>query len=241
MVRCFAEYMSAIDRRTEIPPPKLLPQRYSRTPPYLYRDEEVLNLIKAAQQIRSPEKLRAATYSTLFGLLAVTGLRVGEALALERQDVDLDLALLTIRESKGKTRLVPIHASTQGALRRYQRLCDSIYPEPRTQVFFISEQGTRLGQRCVTDWFIKLSRQIGLRGPTNRRGPRLHDLRHRFAVQTLLNWYRSNTDVEAHMPELSTYLGHAGVDGTYWYISAVPELLHLATQRLTLSKGGPFA
>jgi integrase len=231
MVRRFARYMSALDARTEIPPHGLLPYRFRRTQPYLYTDEEIAHLIKAAQKLPSPLGLRAATYSTLFGLLAVTGMRVSEPVGLDRDDVDLTRGILTVRRTKfGKTRMLPLHASTLEALRRYVDRRDRLFPKTRS--FFVSERGTRLTVWSVEKTFVLLSRQIGLRSPEDSYGPRLHDLRHRFAVQTLLRWYRTDIDVERHLPELSAYLGHVHVADTYWYISAVPELLQLATLRL---------
>ena len=231
MVRRFACYMSALDARTEIPPQDLLPHRFRRPQPYLYTDEEITHLIKAAQMLPSPLRLRVATYSTLYGLIAVTGMRVSEPVGLDRDDVDLNRGILTVRRTKfGKTRMLPLHASTLEALRRYVDRRDRLFP--RTRSFFVSERGTRLTVWSVEKTFVLLSRQIGLRSPEDSYGPRLHDLRHRFAVQTLLRWYRTDIDVERHLPELSTYLGHVHVADTYWYISAVPELLQLATLRL---------
>lgn len=239
MVRQFAHYLSAVDSRTEVPPHGLLPHRYRRKPPYLYTDQEVRDLIAAAQQLPSTQHLRAVTYATLFGLLAATGLRVGEALGLDRADVDLAQALLTVRRTKGnQSRLVPIHASASRALRRYERRRDRVCPRPHSPRFFLSERGTALTYCIVRHWFIKVSRQIGLRQPADRHGPRLHDLRHRFSIRTLLHWYRTDQDVEAHMPELATYLGHRHVNDTYWYLSATPELLQLATRRWKRQQGG---
>lgn len=233
-VRRFAKYWSAVDPRTEIPAQGLLPSRYHRRTPYIYNDDEILSLIKAAQKLQSPKGLRALTYSTLLGLLAATGMRISEPIGLDREDVNLKEGTLTIRQTRfGKSRLVPVHTSTQAVLQRYAILRDQICPQPKTLSFFVSERGTRLTQ-CTVRWtFVKLSRQIGLRGQHDSYGPRLHDLRHRFAIKTLLDWYRAGMDVEQHMPKLSTYLGHRHVADTYWYISAVPELLLLATLRLT--------
>ncbi len=236
MVRGFACYVSALDARTEIPARSLLPYRFRRTQPYLYTDEEIAHLIKAAKKLPSPLGLRAATYSTLFGLLAVTGMRVSEPVSLDRDDVDLSRGILTVRRTKfGKSRMLPLHASTLEALRHYVERRDRLFP--RTRSFFVSERSTRLTVWSVEKTFVLLSRQIGLRSPEDSYGPRLHDLRHRFAVQTLLRWYRTDIDVERHLPELSTYLGHVHVADTYWYISAVPELLQLATLRLE-QRGG---
>jgi integrase len=237
-VRRFAQFWSASDPRTEVPPLGLLPYRYRRTPPYIYTAGEIRRLIDAAKQLPSPTGLRPATYATLFGLLAVTGLRISEALALNRADVDGAEAVLIIRRTKfGKSRLVPVHPSTQRALRRYTRGRDRVHPTPTTESFFVSERGARLTQWTVRYTFNRLSRRIGLRGPADRRGPRLHDFRHRLAVDTLLRWYRAGVDVERHLPELSTYLGHGHIADTYWYLSAVPELLRLAAARLE-ARGG---
>jgi integrase len=163
-------------------------------------------------------------------------MRVGEALSLDRADVDMAQALLTVRRSKGnKARLVPIHSSAGRALRRYESVRDRVCPRPSSPRFFLSERGTALTYWIARHWFIKVSRQIGLRQPSDRHGPRLHDLRHRFCIRTLLHWYRTDQDVEAHMPELSTYLGHNHVNDTNWYLSATPELLQLATRRWAVS------
>jgi integrase len=237
LVRRFARYVSALDPGTEIPPLGLLPHRFHRKGPYLYTDEEIVHLIEAAKKLRSRLGLRAATYATLFGLLAVTGMRMSEPLAFDRDDVDLARGILTVRRTKfGKSRILPVHASTREALQRYRAVRDQICPQ--AQSFFVSERGKRLTSERVWWTFVRLSHQIGLRGPADRHGPRLHDLRHRFAVQTLLGWYRAGLNVEQHLPELSAYLGHAHVHDTYWYISAVPELLQLATLRLEGKGGG---
>ena len=239
VVRRFARFLSASDPRTEVPPPGLLPYRYQRRAPYIYQDGEVRQLLRAAGRIDSATGLRAASYSTLIGLLAVSGLRISEAIALDDQDVDLAEGVLTIRRTKfGKSRLVPLHPSTTRALRRYLRTRDRIGPRRPSAALFVGEQGRRLTEWAVRWTFNKLSRQTGLRGPTDRRGPRLHDLRHRLAVKTLIGWYRQGADVEARLPVLSTYLGHGHVTDTYWYLSAVPELLRLAAERLEARGGG---
>jgi integrase len=159
-------------------------------------------------------------------------MRISELVALDNEDVDLAQGQLTIRDAKfGKSRWLPLHPTTQQALQRYVQRRDQHYPIPCNSGFFVSEQGTRLTTCSVRATFVQLSRQIGLRGPTDSHGPRLHDFRHRFAVQTLLRWYQEGADVEQHLPELSTYLGHVKVSDTYWYLSATPELLQLALQR----------
>ncbi len=232
-IRGFARYWSATDPRTEIPPMGLLPFRNKRAVPYLYTDEEIKRLLEAARYLPPFTALRRWTFPTLFGLLAVTGMRVSEAITLQRDDVDLSAGLLTIRLTKfNKSRLVPIHPSTCEALRQYARHRDRIYTPRAGSPFFMSHKGTALTD-CNVRWtFVKLSRQIGLRKPSDRFGPRLHDFRHRFAIKTLIDWYRSGVDVERRLPVLSTFLGHAHVTDTYWYLSSVPELLALTVSRL---------
>lgn len=239
MVRGFAQFHSAVDSRTGIPPQGLLPYRYHRKPPHIYDDGEISQLLEAASHLRSTTGLRASTYSTLFGLLAVTGMRVGEPIALDRRDVDLTQGTLIVRLTKfGKSRLIPLHSSSIDKLVEYSQLRDKLLTKQKSLSFFVSEQSTRLTHWIVRWTFIKLSREIGLRGANESHGPRLHDLRHTFAVKTLLKWYQTGVDVERHLPELATYLGHTHVNDTYWYISAVPELLRLAALRLDTIQGG---
>jgi integrase/recombinase XerD len=235
MVRRFAIWHSATEPRTEIPPAGLLPHRYRRKPPHIYSDEEIERLLRRTQQLPSPKGLHACTYSTLFGLLVVTGMRVSEALRLEQPDVDLDLGILFIRQTKfGKSRHVPVHPSTVEALKQYAEIRDRIFPALPIPAFFLSERGRRIREWTARYTFAKLSQQVGLRplAKGHGRGPRLHDLRHRFAARTLTHWYRAGLDVERELPKLATYLGHAQVNDTYWYLEAVPELLQLATDRL---------
>lgn len=239
MVRRFAQYCSVRDPRTVVPSADLLPHRYHRPDPYLYRDEEIKRLLEAAQRLPSAIGLRPYTFATLFGLYVATGLRANEPLHLDRNDVDLLNGVLTIRETKfGKSRYVPLHATTQQALRRYADRRDQCCHDPATPSFFISDRGTRLTEWCVRWTFVKLSQEIGLRGPDDSRGPRLHDLRHRLAINTLLKWYQHGVDVDRHMPELSAYLGHAHVTDTYWYLTATPKLLNFALQRVERSRQG---
>jgi integrase/recombinase XerD len=238
IVRSFAKHWSATDPRTEIPPPGLLPYRPQRRTPYLYSDEEVRRLIEAARALRPRSGLRPWTYSTLFGLLAITGLRISEALALDCGDVDSTQGVLTIRRTKfGKSRMVPVHPSTQYVLQQYARRRDRLHPRPQATSFFVSDQGKRLTKWTVRWTFVQLSQQIGLRRPSDRYGPRLHDFRHAFSVRTLVRWYRAGLDVERRMLALSTYLGHTHVADTYWYLSAAPELLEFASARLEKSLG----
>src|SRR5713101_7798496 len=195
--------------------------------------DKVAQLLDAARHLPSSTGLRAHTYDTVFGLLVVTGMRISELVRLDHSDVDLASSLLTIRHTKFRTsRCLPLHRTTQQALSWYVGQRDRVYPLPQSPSFFVSEHGRRLTTWAVRATFIQLSRQIGLRSPHDSHGPRLHDFRHRFAVQTLVRWYREDIDVDRHLPELSTYLGHVKVSDTYWYLSATPELLGLATQRL---------
>jgi integrase len=234
MVRRFAAWHSAVERRTEIPPAGLLPHRYQRKKPHIYSDEEIEKLLREAARLASPRGLRAHTYTTLFGLLAVSGMRVNEALNLDRSDVDLGHGILTIRRTKfGKSRHVPVHPSTVDALKQYVEKRDSILSKS-TQAFFVSERGIRITDCMARYTFARLSQQLGLRAiaKSHGRGPRLHDMRHRFAACTLIHWYRAGLDVERELPKLATYLGHVHINETYWYLEAVPELLQLATDRL---------
>ena len=242
MVRLFARFRSAVDPHTEIPPQGSIPASYRRKAPYIYSDQEIEELLQAARQLPSATGLRAATYTTLLGLLAVTGMRMSEVIDLDRNDVDLGEDILLVQRTKfGKSRLVPIHASTHQALADYQAWRDRIFPQLKTPSFLVSEHGTRLAKSTVRCTFAELSRQTGLRGPCDRQGPRLHDFRHRFAVLTLLSWYRTSVDAERNLPMLATYLGHTHVSHTYWYLSAVPELLQWASLRCEPDRhgGGP--
>jgi len=240
IVRQFAEYLSTIDSRTEIPPRDLLLGKYQRKPPYLYDDGEIRQLLAEAWRMRSPTGLRAWTYATLLGLLTVTGMRLGETLALDRSDVDLVEGVLSVRRTKcRKERLVPVHETTRLALLRYARVRDRVHRHPKTDAFFLAESGLRLHHGSVRENFVRLSRSIGIRTRVGRfgHGPRLHDLRHRLAVTTLMRWYRSGVDVERRLPVLSTYLGHTKVTDTYWYLQAIPELLRLALSRVEKGAG----
>ncbi len=236
-VRGFARYRSATDPRTQIPSPGLLPFQPKRARPYLYSDEEIKSLLWAA--LNMPHRyesgaLQPWVYYCLFGLLSVSGLRLGEARNLELQDVDLDTAVLTIRNAKfGKTRWVPLHTSTCKILADYiARRQRHWARRPVSSYLFVSSWGNRLDSGQIHRTFYVLSRQIGLRGASDRHGPRLHDLRHRFATNTLVNWYRSHQDPERRLPLLSAYLGHVHVADTQWYLEGSPELMREAMHRL---------
>jgi len=233
MTRGFAKYLSGLDSRTEIPPAGILPYGNRRRKPHIYTGEEVGKLLRATRKGRCAGKIGADTYATVFGLLSATGLRLGEALNLDDTDVDLNTGLLTIRGSKcRKSRLVPIHATTVQTLALYQRTRKRVHPEQNTSAFFVLDNGARPKVLAVERKYLRVARRIGLRGAPGTKGPYLHDFRHSFAVNTLLGWYRSGVDVERHLPELATYLGHSHVAYTYWHLSAEPELLQLAAQRL---------
>lgn len=190
-VRVFARYRIATDPRTQIPPTELLPYRAQRASPYIYNDDEIKQLMQAANKLSPSTGLRPHTYVTAFGLLAITGMRISELVTLDDEDADLVHGQLMIRDTKfGKSRWLPLHPTTKDALQRYAQKRDHQFPISRSSSFFVSEQGKRLISCTVRATFVRLSHQIGLRGPTDSHGPRLHDFRHRFAVQTLLRWYR---------------------------------------------------
>ncbi len=243
MVRRFATWVSAFDSRTEIPPRRLIKARHRRKKPYIYTDQEIERLMAEAARLDSSSGLRPLTYVTLIGLLASTGLRPGEALALDMPDVDLQNGVLAVRLTKfGKSRFVPVADSTCSALARYAGQRDELCSQRRTEAFLVSERGTRLIGTTARRTFARLSCTIGLRpaaaGRRIGRGPRLQDFRHSFVTRTLVEWYRAGLDVERELPKLATYLGHVKVDYTYWYIEGVPELLQLATESMAARKRG---
>ena len=230
--RLFARYMVNIDPATEVPPTDLLPSTRPRATPFIYSPSDITALMGAARQSTSVP-LIAATYRTLIGLLAVTGMRVGEAINLDRDDVDLDEGVLVVRQGKfGKSRELVLHPSTVTALRDYATLRDRTRPWTWTQAWFISSSGARLNYKNVHHRFHRLTQTVGLVPRSATCRPRIHDLRHTFAVTTLLGWYRSGVDVQARLPLLSTYLGHVDPGSTYWYLTATPELMQMVAQRL---------
>jgi integrase/recombinase XerD len=232
-VRSFARYRRATDLRTEVPPKDLLPYRPKRARPYLYSDREIRDLLRAAPKLQR-RGLQPDTYYCLLGLMSVSGMRVSEVRNLELQDVDLKERVLMIRGAKfGKDRLVPLHTSTCRVLTRYLVRRQRMWAKrAASNYLFVSSRGNRLDDGDIRRTFYALSREIGLRGPTDSRGPRLHDLRHRFASLTLLRFYRAGEDPERRLPALSTYLGHVHWSDTYWYLSALPGLMREAVSRL---------
>lgn len=232
VVREFARFLTTFDELTEIPPPDLLPRRAGRTtPPYLYSQAEITALIHAARHLSHP--LRAATFESFIGLMAATGIRTGEAMGLDRCDPDLDRGVLLVRGTKfGKSRLVPLHPTTVEQLADYQRRRDELCPHPSTEAFFLSGAGTRLNHTNASKTFTRLLKAAGLTAPAGAGKPRLYDLRHTFAVTTLVNWYAADADVAHRLPALSTYLGHVSPATTYWYLHACPQLMTAAAERL---------
>jgi integrase/recombinase XerD len=236
-VRAFARYRSASDPRTQIPAQGLLPFQPRRARPYLYSDDEIRRLLNAALQMPcrfQRDELRPWIYYCLFGLLSVSGMRLGEVRNVELQDVDLTAGILTIRGAKlGKSRFVPLHASTCKVLADYIARRESHWMErPVSTYLFVSNRGNRLDTAEIHRTFYMLSRQICLRSGSDSHGPRLHDFRHVFATRTLVHWYQSGHDPERRLPILSAYLGHVHVADTQWYLSASPELMREAMRRL---------
>jgi integrase/recombinase XerD len=218
VVRIFARHLQALDPATEVPPDDVLPHSFRRTTPYLYSEQQLHALLRAAHAL--DPRLRAATYATVIGLLAACGLRIGEACRLDRDDVDLDTGVLTVRDSKfGKSRIVPVHRTTLGALRIYDARRDQLCPATVSPAFFVSTRGTRLDAHNTSHTFAELLAVAGISASAGARRPRLHDLRHSFTVATLLDWYRAGVDVQTRLPLLSTYLGHVDPKSSYWYYS----------------------
>lgn len=227
--RGFARYLKTIVPATEIPPCGIWPSVAPRPVPYLWSTVDIGRLLEAARAVDSP--LRAATHHALFGLLAATGLRVGEAIKLSRADVALGDGILTIGDAKfGRSRLVPMHPSVTDALASYEAERERLCPAATSDRFFVTAAGTPLTYGGVHHTFVELTTSLGLRTATTR--PRMHDLRHSFAVRTLIDWHRAGVDIDGRMAVLSNYLGHVNPAGTYWYLTAAPELMELAAARL---------
>jgi integrase len=231
VVRAFSRYLALVDDRTQVIPTNVVPHRPARATPFLYTEDQVLAMMAAARSFRSP--VRQATFQAIVGLLWATGMRVGEALRLDRGDVDLANGVLTVRDSKfGKTRELPLHSSTTAALAVYARRRARWFLADTTEAFFLSAAGTRVLYCNFHLGFKELVQRAGITARSRACRPRPHDLRHAYAVRTLIGWYRDGVDVEASLPKLSTYMGHVLPANTYWYLSAAPELLALAADRL---------
>ena len=229
-IRGFTTYLHTLDPTIEIPQ-RVFGARSNRATPFIYTDAEIAAILRAAELLPSP--LSAATYRTLIGLIAVTGMRVGEAIRADRRDLDLDAGVLTVRQAKfNKTRALPLHATTTSALSDYLEQRDRLLPAPVSPALFISLVGTRLIYTNVQQKFARLIQHAGLGPRSASCRPRIHDLRHRFAVCTVLDWYAQGIEVQPKLPLLSAYLGHVHPEDTYWYLSATPELLALAGERL---------
>jgi integrase len=237
VVRLFAQWLSSFDPSHEVPPRGLLPGSAQRPRPHIYTEAEIEAIIAAAKELPSIYGLRGLTCSTLFGLIAVTGLRISEALALDRDDLDIDHGVLRVRQGKlGKERLLPLDPSVVTRLVDYLAERDRLVGYTAIPLFII-DKGTRLGDCGARYNFAQACQQIGIRSHQrfgkHGRGPRIHDLRHSFAVRTMIGWYRTGKDPAREMIRLTTYLGHNNPANTYWYLEAVPELLDLAVARAT--------
>lgn len=231
VVRLFARHLQTLAPATEVPPAGLLRHRRDRIPPHLYSQGDIDRLTRAAAQ-SFVQPLRVATYQSVIGLLAVTGMRVGELVRLDRADIDLTAGVVTILNSKyGKSRQVLLHPTTIAALQEYTQLRDRVVSSPKSSALFVSTRG-RLLVNTLDYTFAHLVRYAGIRTTPGVRAPRLVDFRHTFAVSTLLEWYRAGVDVQSRLAVLSTWLGHANPASTYWYLQASPELLALAAGRL---------
>lgn len=231
--RGFMRYLSTLDPSTEVPPPDLLPSAFKKRPPYLYSETQVRSLMDAAKQLNP--SLRARTYETVIGLLAVSGMRIGEVIALDRDDVDLGIAVLTVRSGKfGKSREIALHGTTSEAMAQYARERDGIFASSGIGPFFVSLRNRRLLYQDVRMTFARLADRAGLSQPLR---PRIHDLRHAFAFWTLRDWQEAGIGLEERLPQLSTYLGHVSPSTTYWYFTSAPELLGAVANRLEQHMG----
>jgi integrase/recombinase XerD len=239
IVRLFAQWLHGMDPDHEVPPRGLIPDHYRRVRPYIYSEDEIRRIVEAAAALPSVYGLRALTCSTLFGLIAVTGLRISEALSLDAGDIDLETGVLTLRRGKlGRARVLPLCESTTAQLCTYSKERDRLLGV-RSEAFFVAECGNRLTDCGARYNFALVCQTIGMR-PAEKfkrhgHGPRIHDLRHTFAVRTLIRWYQTGCNPAQEMIKLTTYLGHANPAHTYWYIEAVPELLGLASLRAETS------
>ena len=238
VVRGFAGYLHTLDPRVEVPLRALLPGRAHRAVPYLYSEADILALLAQTRRLRTP--LRAATLAVVIGLLAVTGMRIGEVIALDDTDLDTVRGVLRVRHAKGGSqRLIPLHPTTVQALTGYRRRRDAVFTHPASPALLVSTSGQRLQYVNVSATFVTLVRRAGLPPRPAPCRPRIHDLRHSFAVHTLLDWYRDGGDIASRLPLLSAYLGHVDPTQTYWYLDAAPELMAEAARRLQATTPEP--
>ena len=233
-VRSFTRYRILTDPRTEIPPTDILPRRRSTFQPHIFSEDEITRVLAASlQRRRGAKPISRWSRYTIFGLLSATGMRVSEAVNLDLEDVDLDQGVLTIRHSKfGKSRLVPVHATTCNVLKIYREQRDAFLAGGVAKPFFISPLGCRIIPTVLDRSFLRLTRKLGMRGALDATGPRLHDLRHTMAVDVLRRCYRGGADPERRLPALSTYLGHSHLNYTYWYLHQNPGLMTETVARL---------
>lgn len=243
VVRGFLRHLSALDGATEVPSPGLLGPASHRRPPHVYSDDEITDLLRAAAGLTPHGGLRPYCYVTLFSLLACTGLRISEALALSREDVDLVRGVLTVRAGKGgRTRLVPLHASALAPLRDYATRAEQYPRSPGTvEAFFRTERSERLSYNAVSSTFERLRHRLGWDAAARTRMPRIHDLRHRMVVRRIQSWHAQGVDVDRKIALLATYLGHVLVSDVYWYLSAVPELMSIVAGRFEAYAAGQQA
>jgi integrase len=233
VLRSFARYCQTFDPKTEIPPLRLFGPGHRRLTPHIYTEQEISSLLAASARLYPAKGLRPITCANIFGLLAATGLRISEATALRRENVDLKAGLLHIQQAKfGKSRIVPLHSSTTRALRRYVHRRDQDPSSAATDAFFIFDHGRPARTRSLQYAFQLVRRQLRWRARGGHRNPRIHDLRHTFVCRRVQRWYEKGVDVNGNILALSTYLGHAKVSDTYWYITATPELMAIAARRL---------
>jgi len=231
-LRPFARYLRQFEPRTEVPDASLFGPLPQRQAPHIYREEEIVDLLATARALAPTGGLRPAAYATLFGLIASAGLRVSEALHLLNADVDLKLGTITVRQTKfAKSRQLPLHPSAVEALRSYRRTRNRHLAVTTDMPFFVSKKGKALGSRQVNRVFEQLRQQLGWVNRGAHAAPRIHDLRHHFAVRRLMLWHEQGTDIDQAMLALSTYMGHVKISNTYWYLTAVPELMALAAEK----------
>lgn len=232
VVRCFARFVAIFDEATEIPAQGLLGRAHRRIVPHIYSDREISDLLDVAGQLRPNGGLRPQTFQILFGLLASTGLRISEALALQNDGLDMDQHLLTIRETKfRKSRLIPLHPTTAARLESYVRFRDQRVPLAEADTVLVSDGGTPLNYWTVRSTFRSICTRLGWKSNGGRHLPRLYDLRHTFACRRLQQWCRDGIEIDHAISALSTYMGHVRVTDTYWYLTGTPELFRAVVER----------